>query len=328
MLGYIRRRNKSPATCDPTLPSCPNCLKSRPPAAAWRQRDRAPDRPASCVRPAPALAGSRRPRKLVSRAVPSTASTAAANTCCSASATGRLLVHLGMTGSLRVHARRARASSRTTMSTSCSTTIRVLRYHDPRRFGAMLWIAGSALAHPLLRDLGPEPFDPAFNADYFWRATRSRSAAIKLALMDSHLVVGVRQHLRKRIAVSAPESGRHPCEQGLAATACTAGRRGPGSADRGHRKGRQHVARLRGRPRGAGLFPARLLRLRSRRRTVPGLRNRHPASDDWARGPPSTARAASDSAVRDSRASAAQLAGQRGPCRDCSPLRSPPVVPR
>jgi formamidopyrimidine-DNA glycosylase len=46
-------------------------------------------------------------------------------------------------------------------------------------------------SHPLLRDLGPEPFDPAFDADYFWRMTRSRTAAIKLALMDSHLVVGV-----------------------------------------------------------------------------------------------------------------------------------------
>jgi formamidopyrimidine-DNA glycosylase len=66
-----------------------------------------------------------------------------------------------------------------------------LRYHDPRRFGAMLWAPDPALSHPLLRDLGPEPFDPVFDADYLWGATRSRSAAIKLALMDSHLVVGV-----------------------------------------------------------------------------------------------------------------------------------------
>ena len=39
--------------------------------------------------------------------------------------------------------------------------------------------------------LGPEPFDPAFDADYLWRETRRRRAAIKLALMDNHLVVGV-----------------------------------------------------------------------------------------------------------------------------------------
>jgi formamidopyrimidine-DNA glycosylase len=66
-----------------------------------------------------------------------------------------------------------------------------LRYHDPRRFGAMLWIRGPAEHHPLLRDLGPEPLDAAFDAHYLWQATRRRRTAIKLALMDSHLVVGV-----------------------------------------------------------------------------------------------------------------------------------------
>ena len=102
---------------------------------------------------------------------------------------GTLLVHLGMTGSLRVH------------TTAISRVLHdhvdigledgtVLRYHDPRRFGAMLWLPGPALAHPLLRSLGPEPFDAAFDAGYFWRATRSRTAAIKLVLMDNHVVVG------------------------------------------------------------------------------------------------------------------------------------------
>jgi formamidopyrimidine-DNA glycosylase len=46
-------------------------------------------------------------------------------------------------------------------------------------------------SHPLLDDLGPEPFDAGFDADYLWRATRSRSAGIKLALMDNHVVCGV-----------------------------------------------------------------------------------------------------------------------------------------
>jgi formamidopyrimidine-DNA glycosylase len=66
-----------------------------------------------------------------------------------------------------------------------------LRYHDPRRFGAVLWIAGCADEHPLLASLGPEPFDAAFDADYLWRAIRRRKSAIKLALMDSRVVVGV-----------------------------------------------------------------------------------------------------------------------------------------
>jgi len=66
-----------------------------------------------------------------------------------------------------------------------------LRYHDPRRFGAILWIAGTAEHHPLLRRLGPEPLEGTFDVDYLWKATRGRRAAIKLALMDNHLVVGV-----------------------------------------------------------------------------------------------------------------------------------------
>ena len=101
-----------------------------------------------------------------------------------------LLVHLGMTGSLRVftHAPERRLHDHVDIVFRDGTR---LRYHDPRRFGAMLWAPDPVLSHPLLRDLGPEPFDPAFDADYLWRMTRSRSAAIKLALMDNHLVVGV-----------------------------------------------------------------------------------------------------------------------------------------
>ena len=103
---------------------------------------------------------------------------------------GSLLVHFGMTGSLRVHTRPTARLPHDHIDIVFADGSR-LRYHDPRRFGAMLWAPDPAFAHPLLRDLGPEPFDPAFDADYFWRMTRSRTAAIKLALMDNHLVVGV-----------------------------------------------------------------------------------------------------------------------------------------
>jgi len=103
---------------------------------------------------------------------------------------GTLLVHLGMTGSLRVHttvpARRKHDHIDLVFANGVT-----LRYHDPRRFGAMLWVAGPPERHPLLQKLGPEPFDAAFDADYLWRETRGRRAAIKLALMDNHLVVGV-----------------------------------------------------------------------------------------------------------------------------------------
>jgi formamidopyrimidine-DNA glycosylase len=103
---------------------------------------------------------------------------------------GSLLVHLGMTGSLRAYAQAPERRTHDHVDIVFDDGSR-LRYHDPRRFGAMLWAPDPALSHPLLRDLGPEPFDPAFDADYFWRATRNRTAAIKLALMDNHLVVGV-----------------------------------------------------------------------------------------------------------------------------------------
>jgi formamidopyrimidine-DNA glycosylase len=101
-----------------------------------------------------------------------------------------LLVHLGMTGSLRVHTRPPPRRSHDHVDIELEDGT-VLRYHDPRRFGAMLLLEGSGADHPLLRDLGPEPFGPAFDPDYFHAVTRGRTLAIKLALMNSRLVVGV-----------------------------------------------------------------------------------------------------------------------------------------
>jgi len=101
-----------------------------------------------------------------------------------------LLVHLGMTGSLRVFTQPPprRPHDHVDIVLDDGT---VLRYNDPRRFGAMLWVEAPADAHPLLARLGPEPFDPAFDAAYLWRTLRTRTAAIKLALMDNSVVVGV-----------------------------------------------------------------------------------------------------------------------------------------
>jgi formamidopyrimidine-DNA glycosylase len=104
--------------------------------------------------------------------------------------TDTLLVHLGMTGSLRVHRRPPPRKLHDHVDIVLDDGT-LLRYNDPRRFGAMLWVGAPTDSHPLLRDLGPEPFDAAFDAGYFWRATRNRTAAIKLALMDNGLVVGV-----------------------------------------------------------------------------------------------------------------------------------------
>ena len=101
-----------------------------------------------------------------------------------------LLVHLGMTGSLRVYRRAPARKAHDHVDIVFGGGL-TLRYRDPRRFGTMLWIPGDAAGHPLIASLGAEPFSDAFNAGALHRGTRGRRIAIKLALMDNRLVVGV-----------------------------------------------------------------------------------------------------------------------------------------
>lgn len=103
---------------------------------------------------------------------------------------GTLLVHLGMSGSLRIlpaDTPRLAHDHYDLLLDSGNT----LRFNDPRRFGSLHYTSGDPRQHPLLARLAPEPFDPAFNADYLWRITRGRRASIKQVLMNSRLVVGV-----------------------------------------------------------------------------------------------------------------------------------------
>ncbi|MGH8446275.1 MAG: bifunctional DNA-formamidopyrimidine glycosylase/DNA-(apurinic or apyrimidinic site) lyase [Solimonas sp.] len=67
---------------------------------------------------------------------------------------------------------------------------KLLRFHDPRRFGAVLWWGRDENAHPLLASMGPEPFDPAFDGAYLFRKSRGRDVAVKNFVMDGHIVVG------------------------------------------------------------------------------------------------------------------------------------------
>ena len=103
--------------------------------------------------------------------------------------TDTLLIHLGMTGSLRIHREAPPKRVHDHVDLEFGNGV-VLRYHDPRRFGAVLWSPGAA-HHPLLAGLGPEPLGPEFDPDHLFHATRNRRAAIKLALMDNRVVVGV-----------------------------------------------------------------------------------------------------------------------------------------
>ncbi|MEW9900297.1 bifunctional DNA-formamidopyrimidine glycosylase/DNA-(apurinic or apyrimidinic site) lyase [Chitinivorax sp. PXF-14] len=103
---------------------------------------------------------------------------------------GWIMIHLGMSGSLRL-VRSGTPPDKHDHVDIVLTSGWTLRLRDPRRFGAVLWVPGHIANHPLLRELGPEPLSPSFNADYLYEATRGRSAAIKLVIMDSHTVVGV-----------------------------------------------------------------------------------------------------------------------------------------
>jgi formamidopyrimidine-DNA glycosylase len=103
---------------------------------------------------------------------------------------GTLILHLGMSGSLRL----VKAGTPTKTHDHWDIGLdsgRVLRFHDPRRFGSLHWTEADPTQHPLLKDLAPEPLSPAFDGEYLFRATRKRSVAIKQCLMNSQLVVGV-----------------------------------------------------------------------------------------------------------------------------------------
>lgn len=102
---------------------------------------------------------------------------------------GHLLLHLGMSGSLRLVPARQAAEKHDHVDLVFGDT--VLRLRDPRRFGALLWIEGDPAEHPLLAKLGIEPLVRSFNADWLAAALAGRRAAIKPTLMDAHLVVGI-----------------------------------------------------------------------------------------------------------------------------------------
>lgn len=104
-------------------------------------------------------------------------------------ADGHLLVHLGMSGSLRFVAPGTAPEKHDHADFVFGEL--VLRLTDPRRFGALLWLTGDPLAHPLIAKLGIEPLTRAFTAEWLRRALHGKTVAIKPAIMDGGLVVGV-----------------------------------------------------------------------------------------------------------------------------------------
>ena len=103
---------------------------------------------------------------------------------------GTLLLHLGMSGNLRVVPAATPRLRHDHFDLLLDSGV-ALRFNDPRRFGSLIYTSGEPREHPLLERLGPEPFSAAFDADYLYRITRGRRVALKQLLMNSQLVVGV-----------------------------------------------------------------------------------------------------------------------------------------
>lgn len=103
---------------------------------------------------------------------------------------GGLIIHLGMSGSLRVliDALQPEKHDHVDIELENGTCV---RFNDPRRFGAFLWVDGDMESHELLSHLGPEPLSDEFTADYLYQQSRDRKVAIKNFIMNGHVVVGV-----------------------------------------------------------------------------------------------------------------------------------------
>jgi formamidopyrimidine-DNA glycosylase len=108
-------------------------------------------------------------------------------------AAGSALLHLGMSGSLRVLPAGTPVSAHDHVDLALAGNrggARVLRFNDPRRFGCLLW-QPPGTTHPLLQALGPEPLSDDFSGDSLFSRSRGRKAPVKAFLMDQQVVVGV-----------------------------------------------------------------------------------------------------------------------------------------
>ncbi len=103
---------------------------------------------------------------------------------------GTALIHLGMSGSLRVIDAGDVPDKHDHVDIVMQTG-KAIRLHDPRRFGSVLWTTKNPLKHKLIRSLGPEPLSDDFNADYLFAVSRGRKVSIKQFIMNGHVVVGV-----------------------------------------------------------------------------------------------------------------------------------------
>ncbi|MBT0664401.1 bifunctional DNA-formamidopyrimidine glycosylase/DNA-(apurinic or apyrimidinic site) lyase [Geobacter pelophilus] len=103
---------------------------------------------------------------------------------------GCLIIHLGMTGFLQLLAVETKAGKHDHLDIVFSDNS-VLRFHDPRKFGTVIWTTEDPAGHPLLATIGPEPLTTLFDGTYLFTVSRSRTVAVKQMIMNSAVVAGV-----------------------------------------------------------------------------------------------------------------------------------------
>lgn len=103
---------------------------------------------------------------------------------------GALLIHLGMSGSLRICNKNDPVLKHDHVDIVFADGV-ILRYSDPRRFGCILWLDVPPYEHKLLSHLGPEPLSDEFDAEYLWQRSRGKQVAVKQFVMDQKVVTGI-----------------------------------------------------------------------------------------------------------------------------------------
>ncbi len=105
-------------------------------------------------------------------------------------ASGTAILHLGMSGSLRIIDSDSPAGKHDHIDLQLDNG-KAVRFTDPRRFGSLHWTTRPLQSHRLLRELGPEPLDRAFSGSHLYELSRQRRVAVKNFIMNSHVVVGI-----------------------------------------------------------------------------------------------------------------------------------------
>jgi formamidopyrimidine-DNA glycosylase len=103
---------------------------------------------------------------------------------------GTLILHLGMTGYLRILSELSKAGKHDHLDIVFKDKI-VLRFNDVRKFGIIIWAGTDPLKHKLLKNIGPDPLTDNFNGKYLFQESRSRKVSIKQFIMDNKNVAGV-----------------------------------------------------------------------------------------------------------------------------------------